>query len=96
MKGAEHLRKACTALRGGSGDPRERLRTAAHHFWSAVFHIDSWPAELRPSPEALTARIFRYGAIDQAVDRMEDATVAEISGELLRLCDDAERCMSSS
>jgi hypothetical protein len=96
MKGAEHLRKASGVLRGGSGDPRDRLRTAAHHFWSAVFHIDSWPAELRPTAEALTGRIFRYGAIDQAVDRMGDKTATEISQELLRLCDDAERHMSPS
>jgi len=61
-----------------------------------VFHIDAWPIELRPAAQTLTARIFRYGAIDQAVDRMEDATVAEISEELLRLCDDAERHMPSS
>ena len=90
MKGADRLHQARDVLHGGGGDPRNRLRVAAHHFWSAVFHADSWPAALRSHAEALTAKIFRYGTIDQAVCRMGDKTAGEISRDLLRLCDEAD------
>lgn len=91
MQGIDDLRKAKGILHGQTGDGRDRLRVAAHFFWSAVFHSESWPADLRSKAETLTARIFRYGTIDQAVCRMGDATAAEIGGELIRLCEDAER-----
>ncbi len=91
MKGGENLHQARVVLHDDDADPRNRLRVAAHHFWSAVFHLDSWPASLKSRAEVLTAKIFRYGTIDQAVCRMGDKTAAEISQDLIGLCDEAER-----
>ncbi|HEX6986887.1 MAG TPA: hypothetical protein VF170_16035, partial [Planctomycetaceae bacterium] len=75
----------------GDGIDRERLRTAAHRFWSAECQCDSWPPELRAIAESLTAKIFRHGPIDLAVERMSDEAAAEIKRDLLHLCDAAER-----
>jgi len=90
LDGIEKLREA-KALVAGDGLDRARLRAAAHLFWSAEFHCDSWPAELRSGAEALTAKIFRHGPIDQAVVGMSHEAAAEVKGLLLRLCDEAER-----
>lgn len=91
VKGIEHLREARTALYGENGDLRDRLKAAAHRFWSASFHVETWPSGLRTKAEALTARLFRHGKIDDAVGRMGNKTAGEISQDILRLCDEAER-----
>lgn len=91
VRGIEHLREARTALHHHEGDLRERLRTAAQRFRAAVFHAESWPESLRATAEALTAKIFGHGKAEEPVRRMGDKTAGEISQEILRLCDDAER-----
>lgn len=90
MKGIEHLCRAAESVRAPGGDGRDRLRVAAHEFWAAVFHVESWPEPLRSRAERLTGRIFYYGNIDEAVRRMGDRTAAEVSHEIARLADEAE------
>lgn len=94
VRGIEHLREARTALHGQQGDLRDRVRAATHSFRAAVLHVESWPEALRSAAEALTARLSRYGSdsrSDEPVRRMGNRTAGEISQEILRLCDDADR-----
>lgn len=93
VRGIEHLREARAALHGQSGAAKDRLLTAATSFRAALFHVEMWPDALRSAAEALTAKFARYGCSrhDDAVRRMGDRTAGEISNEMLRLCDDADR-----
>lgn len=91
VRGIEHLREAREALYGEDGNVRDRLRTAAYRFWSAALHVESWPEHLRARAEALSVKIFRHGKIDESVGRMGDKTAAEVSQEMLGICDDAEQ-----
>jgi len=93
VRGIEHLREARAALHGETGGAKDRLLTAATSFRAALFHVEMWPDALRSAAEALTAKFARYGGDrhDDAVRRMGDRTAGEISHEMLRLCDDADR-----
>jgi len=91
VRGIEHLREAREALYGPQGTARDRLLAAAQQFWTAAFHVESWPETLRTRAESLSAKIFRHGKIEESVSRMGDKTAAEVSQELLGLCDDAEQ-----
>ncbi len=90
LDGIEFLREA-RGLLDGDGLDRRKLRIAAHRFWSAEFHCEEWPFELRRMAESLTAQIFRHGPIDEAFRRMSDEAATQIRLDLIRLCDDAER-----
>jgi hypothetical protein len=93
VRGIEHLREARTALHGQSGGAKDRLLNATTSFRAALFHVEMWPDALRSAAEALTAKFARYGSDrhDDAVRRMGDRTAGEISHEMLRLCEDADR-----
>lgn len=90
VRGVEHLRVARQELADRGHGIRERLSAAARQFWLAVLQAESWPAGLRERAEALSARVCPSGRVDQAVVRMGDRTAAEISREMLGLCDEAE------
>ncbi len=92
VRGIEHLREARGVLYGESGDLRDRLRAAASGFRAAVLHAGSWPEALRARAESLSSRLFHGGGTkpEEAVRRMGDKTAAEISIDLLGLCDDAD------
>lgn len=102
VRGIEHLREARAAL-DADGAVRDKVRAAARRLREAVRHAGPWPDGLRVRAEALSARIFRHGGRDGGpagerqglagggeVRRMRDESAAEISTELLGLCDDAE------
>ena len=93
LDGIDKLRKAKEIV--GDSLDRARLRAAARLFWAAEFHCDTWPPGLQATAEALTAKIFRHGPIDDAVLRMSDEAAAEVKQELLRLCDEAEGYVSN-
>lgn len=93
VRGIEHLWEARGLLHKQEGDLKERLRAATRSFRAAALHVESWPDALRSAAEALTARLSKYGSDkpDETVRRMGNRTAGEISQELLRLCDDADR-----
>lgn len=90
LQGIELLREA-RALLDDDELNRRKLRIAAHRFWSAEFHCEGWPFELRRMAENLTAQIFRHGPIDEAFRRMSHEAAVQIRQDLIKLCDDAER-----
>jgi hypothetical protein len=94
VEGIDLLREARVLLDGDQLD-RRKLRIAAHRFWSAEFHCENWPWELRRMAEDLTAQIFRHGPIDEAFRRMSDEAAQQIRQNLIKLCDDAERACRS-
>jgi hypothetical protein len=89
LEGIELLREARSLL-NGDGLDRRKLRIAAHRFWSAEFHCEEWPWELRRMAEDLTAKIFRHGPIDEAFRRMSDEVALQIRQDLIKLCDEAD------
>lgn len=93
IDGIEHLAKARGILCDGPTGSREVLRKAAREFWSAYFYVQTWPHPLWIRADGLVEKILRHGVIEQAVVAMSDASVLEISQELLSLCEDAERHM---
>lgn len=97
VRGIEHLWEARGLLHKQEGDLRERLRAATRSFRAAALHVESWPDALRSAAEAITARLSKYGSEkpDESVRRMGNRTAREISQDLLRLCEDADRHQSS-
>jgi hypothetical protein len=90
MQGIGHLRRAKQILTGTDPTERERLRRAAHEFWSAVFESEGWPPELKDKAEAVAGTLLKNGLIDRTVANMDDAAVGEASRQIIEFCEAAE------
>jgi hypothetical protein len=71
---------------GTGKDGRERLRVAAHRFWSARYSAQSWSLQLREQADAIAMRLLVAGVTDRTIDGMNAVEIREASQELVAFC----------
>jgi hypothetical protein len=89
LEGMNYLQRAEAALRR-EGLTREGLLEAGHAFWSAVFYLEQWPADLRRRAIRLQERLLAGGKIRDTIARMEEPAIRDACEELLAFIEIAE------
>ncbi len=93
VPGIEELRRADEILRrdGDSVPGDMTLRSGASAVWSAMYEVESWPAELQAQADELLATLFRHGPIWVTVERMGRGERLVARRQLLQFIACAER-----
>lgn len=77
------------------GSPRHRLQEGAREFWTAIFYIQNWPADLQSEMELVLARLFAGGVIETTIAGMSDEAVEAMSRAMLSFIDAAEQRLAA-
>ena len=92
MRGLDRLRRVRERL-NGSGDAWERLQSAGFEFLTAAVGRETWPSGLRAEAERVRAGLLTAGVADGGLWEADEAEVAWLTLDLLRLCDRADRAL---
>jgi len=94
MTGIERLRRVCEHLPPAKRSVRPGLKKAAAEF-DAAYRADAqdWPLRFRLRAGLIRDALTRHGGIDETIDRLRPADVAESAASLRLFCDDAERAI---
>lgn len=89
------VREILTLPSETDGSPRHRLQEGAREFWTAIFYIQNWPADLQSEMELVLARLFAGGVIEATIAGMSDQAVEATSQSLVNFIDAAEQKLAA-
>lgn len=91
IEGLEQIRSAAETLATRDERLKARLKKAGREFWSAMYHVDEWPAELQKLAESVQRSILAHGSVRDTVSRMSRSEARQAAGEILDLLVEFEK-----
>lgn len=94
--GLDQIREAAESLAVMDEKLRARLTDAGQSFWSATFHYDDWPANLRRRADRILEHILAEGPVKETIRRMDIEKARETAREILEFMVDFEKSQGAS
>jgi hypothetical protein len=89
--GSDRIQAAANLLRCDGDERADAVLAGANELWSAMFDMPAWPPAIQTRAIQLQVSLFRYGKINDTVERMSESERRQLRDEMLAFCEYATR-----